>query len=155
MIGVHHRGHDDHIGDLAEFRRLDVKGQKRKTQPTAVAVDLQAIGGQQHDQQQRIEQHQPSAPLGYGFDIDGGHHRIGADTGKNGEDLHRHIPDIAQIIGGAGDHQATEGSGAYTQKQQHHIAPAKEIAKFGEKLTHRPSTPFLFGYCIIPKKKSK
>ena len=55
LMGGHHRGHNQNIGDFTDFRRLDVHRHQRNVQPALVAGAVVGAEGNQQQQQELEE----------------------------------------------------------------------------------------------------
>ena len=125
LMGGHHRCHDDNIGDLTDFRRLNVDGQQGKVQPASVAGVVVRTEGNQHQQQNGVENHHGAPVLLQRFHIDGGNHGVHHNSQHDGRKLNQNITQVSlklRRIGGAGnDHKAAKG-GQQTQNQKNPVA---------------------------------
>ena len=54
LVGGHHRSHDQNVGDFADFRNLNIKGQEGEVDPASVTADG-LTEGDQHSQNKGVD----------------------------------------------------------------------------------------------------
>lgn len=142
LMRGHNGGHDQHIGDLADFRYLNVKGQEREPDPALVAVDFYAKRDQK-EQKKAVNDHQCHPVLREKLHVDGGNDGIQQDTGSRRQNLDGQIAEtgLAHIIGGTGNDQNAKSRRNQTQQQQYHIALAEKVFEFLNNLAHCIASP--------------
>ena len=130
LVGRHDRGHDDNVGDFADFRRLNVEGNAGDVQPASVTGAVVRAEGNQQEQQEAVKGHQPGPVLGQHVQIHGGNDDISGSAHENGEALQGDIAEVAVKLfrgGGAGNANQSECGNQQTQDQQKHISLFAEI----------------------------
>ena len=130
LVRRHDRGHDNDVGDFADFRRLDVEGKTGNVQPASVTGAVVRAEGDQQKQQETVKGNQPGPVLGQHVQIHGGNDDVSSSAHENGEALQGDITEVAVKLlsgGGAGNTNQSECGNQQAQDQQKHIAFFTEI----------------------------
>ncbi len=114
LVGCHYRCHDQNVGDLTNFRRLDINGEQGNVQPASVTGVVIRAEGDQQRKQEGIEDHQRDAVLCPEVHINGGDDGIQQHADAGSGDLNDDITQVAHVIRGTGDHDHTESGGDQT-----------------------------------------
>ena len=151
LVGGHYRCHNQNKGNLADFGRLNIKGQNLEVQPASVTCVVIGSEGDQQQKHEHVKGHQHRPVLGDIVHIDGGDQGVGHDADHNCRQLNEDIFGIAAKlfrIGGAGNDNTARTGGNHTQNQQNPISLFGEILQFFQILVQEISSFQEFRFII-------
>ena len=149
LVRGHDRCHDDDVGDLADFSRLNVDD--GGLDPASVTGVVICAEGDQQQQQEGVEYHQQISVLRHDFHVDGGNDGESHHTNDRCADLNGDIAEVtAEFVRGSGacDNNTAKSGRNKAQKKQNPVALLGKVLQFGEKLIQGPASFLSAHYSI-------